>query len=109
MNSYRQDDWAASPTYPSTVNEAYLMGTGVVTADDTGTRPLSPPHSHADPMLAWCYRGSVWVHLQDARWRLAPGQGVWDPRAHPAHGPSRTRLHRLLHLHSRLVADRPDR
>jgi hypothetical protein len=66
MNSYRQDDWAASPSYPSTVNEPYLMGTGVVTAEDTGTRPLSPPHSHADPMLAWCYRGTVWVHPHTA-------------------------------------------
>lgn len=87
MNSFRQDDWATSPSHPSTVNEPYLMGTGVVTAEDTGTRPLSPPHSHADPMLAWCYRGTVWVHLQDARWRLAPGQGVWIPAdtPHTAH------------------------
>jgi AraC-like DNA-binding protein len=34
-------------------------------------------------MLAWCYRGTVWVHLQDAMWRLAPGQGVWIPARTP--------------------------
>lgn len=84
MITYRQDDWAASPSHPSTVTGPYLMGTGVVTGEDTGTRPLSPPHSHADAMLAWCYRGTVWVHLQDAMWRLAPGQGVWIP-AHTPH------------------------
>lgn len=84
MNAYRQDDWDASPEHPSTVTAPYLMGTGVVTGDDTGIRPLSPPHSHADAMLAWCYRGTVWVHLQDAMWRLAPGQGVWIP-AHTPH------------------------
>lgn len=84
MNSYRQDDWDASPEHPSTVSAPYLMGTGVVTGDDTGTRPLSPPHAHADAMLAWCYRGTVWVHLNDAMWRLAPGQGVWIP-AHTPH------------------------
>ena len=83
MNSYRQDDWDASPEHPSTVVEPYLMGTGVVTGEDTGTRPLSPPHSHADAMLAWCYRGTVWVHLSDAMWRLAPGQGVWIPARTP--------------------------
>ncbi|MEV4668347.1 helix-turn-helix transcriptional regulator [Microbacterium sp. LWO12-1.2] len=83
MNAYRQDDWDASPEHPSTVVAPYLMGTGVVTGDDTGTRPLSPPHSHADAMLAWCYRGTVWVHLQDAMWRLAPGQGVWIPARTP--------------------------
>lgn len=84
MNSYRQADWDASPEHPSTVAKPYLMGTGVVTGEDTGTRPLSPPHSHADAMLAWCYRGTVWIHLQDAMWRLAPGQGVWIP-AHTPH------------------------
>lgn len=83
MNSYRQDDWDASPEHPSTVTAPYLMGTGVVTGDDTGIRPLSPPHSHADAMLAWCYRGTVWVHLQDTMWRLAPGQGVWIPARTP--------------------------
>lgn len=87
MNSYRQDDWEASPAQPSTVSAPYLMGTGVVTGDDAGTRPLSPPHSHPDAMLAWCYRGTVWLHLQDARWRLAPGQGLWIPphTPHTAH------------------------
>ncbi|WP_223585949.1 AraC family transcriptional regulator [Microbacterium sp. OVT16B] len=83
MNAYRRDDWEASPELPSTVVAPYLMGTGVVTGEDTGTRPLSPPHSHADAMLAWCYRGTVWVHLQDAMWRLAPGQGVWIPARTP--------------------------
>lgn len=83
MNSYRQDDWDMSPEHPSTVTAPYLMGTGVVTGEETGTRPLSPPHSHADAMLAWCYRGTVWVHLQDAMWRLAPGQGVWIPARTP--------------------------
>ncbi len=83
MNTFRQDDWNASPEHPSTVAAPYLMGTGVVTGDDAGTRPLSPPHSHADAMLAWCYRGTVWVHLQDTMWRLAPGQGVWIPARTP--------------------------
>ncbi|CAH0151330.1 HTH-type transcriptional regulator NimR [Microbacterium oxydans] len=83
MNAYGQGDWAASPEHPSTVAAPYLMGTGVVTGEDTGTRPLSPPHSHADAMLAWCYRGTVWVHLQDAMWRLAPGQGIWVPARTP--------------------------
>lgn len=59
------------------------MGTGVVTGDDVGSRPLSPPHTHPDPMLAWCYRGTVWVYLPDAMWRLAPGQGVWIPGGAP--------------------------
>jgi AraC-like DNA-binding protein len=79
MNPYRQTDWDASPTHPSTVVEPYLMGTGVVTGDDVGTRPVSPPHAHPDAMLAWCYRGTVWVYLEEAMWRLAPGQGVWIP------------------------------
>lgn len=83
MNSYPHEDWAASLSHPSTVRAPYLMGTGVVTGEDTGTRPLSPPHSHPDAMLAWCYRGTVWVHLQDAMWRLAPGQGVWIPAGTP--------------------------
>jgi AraC-like DNA-binding protein len=83
MNSYRQADWDASAAHVSTVNEPYLMGTGVVTADDGTSRPLSPPHTHPDAMLAWCYRGTVWVYLQDALWRLAPGQGVWIPAQTP--------------------------
>ncbi|MGK9148289.1 AraC family transcriptional regulator [Plantibacter flavus] len=84
MITYRHDDWDASPLHPSTVVAPYLMGTGVVTGEASGTRLLSPPHSHADAMLAWCYRGTVSVHLQDAVWRLAPGQGVWIP-AHIRH------------------------
>jgi len=83
VNSYRQDEWAASPVQPSTIREPYLMGTGVVTGEDTDTRPLAPPHSHPDAMLAWCYRGTVWVQLQDAMWRLAPGQGLWIPARTP--------------------------
>lgn len=84
MNSYRQVDWDASGEHPSMVVEPYLMGTGVVTGDDTShTRPLSPPHSHPDAMLAWCYRGTVWVVLQDTMWRLAPGQGIWIPAGTP--------------------------
>jgi len=79
MNSYRQAEWDASGVYPSTVTPPYLMGTGVVTGDDGHSRPISPPHSHPDAMLAWCYRGTVWVYLQDAMWQLAPGQGVWIP------------------------------
>lgn len=87
MSSYRQEDWDASPSHPSSIREPYLMGTGVVTGEDTGTRPLSPPHRHPDTMLAWCYRGTVWIHLRGARWRLAPGQGIWVPpdTAHTAH------------------------
>lgn len=84
MNSYRPDDWDASSEHPSTIRAPYVMGTGVVTGEDTGTRPLSLPHSHPDAMLAWCYRGTVWVQLRDAMWRLAPGQGIWIP-AHTPH------------------------
>lgn len=83
VNSYRQADWEATPAYPSAVQAPYLMRTSVVTGDDAGVRPLSPPHTHADPMLAWCYRGTVWVYLPDAMWRLAPGQGVWIPEGTP--------------------------
>lgn len=84
MSPHSQVDWDASPEHPSSVAEPYLMGTGVVTDEDTGSRPLSPPHRHPDAMLAWCYRGTVWVHLPNAMWRLAPGQGVWIP-AHTPH------------------------
>ncbi|MGG7462865.1 AraC family transcriptional regulator [Plantibacter sp. YIM 135347] len=87
MNSYRQADWDASVAHPSSVHAPYLMGTGVVTGDDGHSRPISPPHTHPDAMLAWCYRGTVWVYLPDAMWRLAPGQGVWIP----AHTPHTTR------------------
>ncbi|KJC62835.1 helix-turn-helix transcriptional regulator [Agreia bicolorata] len=83
MNSYSQAEWEAAVLQPSMVVAPYLMGTGVVTGDGSG-RLLSPPHSHPDAMLAWCYRGTVWVSLQDAIWRLAPGQGVWIP-AHTPH------------------------
>lgn len=83
MSSYRQDDWHASVAHPTSIVEPYLMGTGVVTGDDSQSRPLSPPHTHPDAMLAWCYRGTVWVYLQDAMWRLAPGQGVWIPADTP--------------------------
>ncbi|MDQ1082779.1 MULTISPECIES: AraC family transcriptional regulator [Microbacterium] len=87
MNAFRQSDWDASPRYPSNVEAPYLMSTGVVTGEDRGARPLSPPHAHADAMLAWCYRGTVWVHLRDAMWQLAPGQGIWVPPGvpHTAH------------------------
>jgi AraC-like DNA-binding protein len=34
-------------------------------------------------MLAWCYRGTVWVYVPGAMWRLAPGQGVWIPAGMP--------------------------
>lgn len=83
MNSYRQSDWDASVAHPSSVGAPYLMGTGVITGDDGHSRPISPPHTHPDAMLAWCYRGTVWVYLPDAMWRLAPGQGVWIPAKTP--------------------------
>lgn len=83
MNLYQGADWDASGVHPSAVAAPYLMGTGVVSGDDACVRPISPPHSHPDPMLAWCYRGTVLVHLQDAVWRLAPGQGVWIPAGTP--------------------------
>ncbi|WP_025156862.1 helix-turn-helix transcriptional regulator [Leifsonia aquatica] len=83
MDSYRQADWDASGAHPSSVVSPYLMGTGVVTGDDGHARPISPPHTHPDAMLAWCYRGTVWVYLQDTMWRLAPGQGVWIPALTP--------------------------
>lgn len=83
MNSYRQAEWEASSAHPSSVVAPYLMSTGVVTGDDGSSRPISPPHTHPDAMLAWCYRGTVWIYLQDAMWRLAPGQGVWIPANTP--------------------------
>ncbi|MFZ4841158.1 AraC family transcriptional regulator [Mycetocola saprophilus] len=83
MNAYRQDEWEAFREHASTVVSPYLMGTGVVTPEDGHSRPVSPPHTHPDAMLAWCYRGTVWVYLQDAMWRLAPGQGVWIPAGTP--------------------------
>lgn len=83
MNAYRQTDWDASAVHASTVTPPYLMGTGVVTGTDGHSRPISPPHTHPDAMLAWCYRGTVWVYLPDAMWRLAPGQGVWIPAGTP--------------------------
>ena len=66
MSPYRQADWDAARAHPSTVEEPYLMTTGVVVADQGVSRPLAAPHSHPDAMLAWCYRGTVWVYLQDA-------------------------------------------
>ncbi|AUG29132.1 MULTISPECIES: AraC family transcriptional regulator [Microbacterium] len=83
MSSYRQADWDASPTHPSSLRAPYLMSTGVITADDVSSRPISPPHAHPDALLAWCYRGTVWVYLRDAMWRLAPGQGMWIPAGTP--------------------------
>jgi AraC-like DNA-binding protein len=79
VSSYRQADWDAAVVHPSTVRPPYLMSTGVVVADQGASRPLASPHSHPEAMLAWCYRGTVWVYLQDAVWRLAPGQGIWVP------------------------------
>lgn len=80
MNAFLQADWDSSALHPSMVHAPYLMGTGVVTGEGIAqSRPLSPPHRHPDAMLAWCYRGTVSVHLADAMWRLAPGQGVWIP------------------------------
>ena len=83
MNSYLQSDWDAAVARDTAIVAPYLMTTGVVTGDLSG-RPISPPHTHPDAMLAWCYRGTVWVFLQDAMWRLAPGQGIWVP-ANVAH------------------------
>lgn len=83
MNAYRIEEWGSSRAYPSTVVAPYLMGTGVVTGEGGHSRPLSPPHTHPEAMLAWCYRGTVWVYLSDAMWRLAPGQGVWIPANTP--------------------------
>lgn len=83
MSPYRQADWDAARAHPSTVDEPYLMTTGVVVANQGVSRPLAAPHSHPDAMLAWCYRGTVWVYLQDAVWRLAPGQGIWVPAGTP--------------------------
>ncbi|TDP94308.1 AraC family transcriptional regulator [Leucobacter luti] len=83
MNLYQEADWAASGAYPSAVREPYLMGTGVVSGDEASVRPISPPHSHPEAMLAWCYRGAVAVHLQDAVLGLTPGQGVWIPAGVP--------------------------
>lgn len=84
MNSYRQPDWASCAQHPTAIREPYLMGTGVVMGDDLGPgRLVSPPHSHPEAMLAWCYRGTVWVYLESTMWRLSPGQGVWVPPRTP--------------------------
>ena len=79
MNALLAADWEGSVLRPSVLVEPYLMATGVVSDGGRGGRPLGPPHSHPEPMLAWCYRGTLWVYLADAVWRLAPGQGVWIP------------------------------
>ncbi|AMB58847.1 AraC family transcriptional regulator [Microterricola viridarii] len=84
MNAYRRDEWDASGAHPSTVVAPYLMSTGVGAGDEGPSRAIAPPHMHPDAMLAWCYRGTVWVYLQESMWRLAPGQGVWIP-ANTAH------------------------
>ncbi|SJN10763.1 Transcriptional regulator, AraC family [Leucobacter sp. 7(1)] len=83
MNLYRQADWAASVTHPAAVGAPYLMGTGVVSSTGECHRPIAPPHRHLEAMLAWCYRGTVTVHLEDAVWSLAAGQGVWIPAGTP--------------------------
>lgn len=80
MNRYRDGDWAASELRASSIRAPYLMSTGVLTGGpEFGDRPVAAPHSHPEAMLAWCYRGTVWVYLEDAMWRLGPGQGVWLP------------------------------
>ncbi|MBL3700725.1 AraC family transcriptional regulator [Leucobacter luti] len=83
MNLYRSADWDVSGEQPAAVVAPYLMGTGVVSGEAAALRPISPPHSHPEAMLAWCYRGTVTVQLQDALWSLAPGQGVWIPAGTP--------------------------
>lgn len=84
MNWMGPVDWGASALRDSSMTAPFLMSTGVITGEDYGERPVAPPHSHPDPMLAWCYRGTVWVYLEDSMWRLAPGQGIWIP-AHTPH------------------------
>ncbi|WP_440312631.1 AraC family transcriptional regulator [Leucobacter chromiireducens] len=80
MNAYRQPDWALSGAHPPAISDPYLMGTGVVRGSDVDPeRPISPPHTHPEAMLAWCYRGTVWVYLEGAMWQLGPGQGIWIP------------------------------
>lgn len=84
MNWLGPVDWGASETRASSMSAPFLMSTGVITGAGSGGRPVSPPHSHPEPMLAWCYRGTVWIYLEDSIWRLAPGQGIWIP-AHTPH------------------------
>lgn len=80
MNGFRGEDWAASAVRESTITAPFLMSTGVLTGGaELGNRPVATPHAHPEAMLAWCYRGTVWVYLEDAMWRLGPGEGVWLP------------------------------
>ncbi|WP_125099304.1 helix-turn-helix transcriptional regulator [Leucobacter chromiireducens] len=80
MNAYRQPDWASSGARPPAIRDPYLLTTGVVRDGDVPTdRPIAPPHTHPEAMLAWCYRGTVWVYLEGAMWQLGPGQGIWLP------------------------------
>ncbi len=90
MNRMGPIDWGASVARPSSLSAPFLMATGVLTGGDGAARPVAPPHSHPEPMLAWCYRGTVWVYLEDSIWRLAPGEGIWLP----AHTPHTTRHER---------------
>ncbi|KIP53286.1 helix-turn-helix domain-containing protein [Leucobacter komagatae] len=84
MNWMGPIDWGASEQHASSMSAPFLMSTGVITGEGRGERPVSPPHTHPEPMLAWCYRGTLWVYLEDSIWRLAPGQGIWIP-AHTPH------------------------
>ncbi|TQL40844.1 AraC-like DNA-binding protein [Leucobacter komagatae] len=83
MNRIGPIDWGASVSRPSSLSAPFLMATGVLTGDGRAERPVAPPHSHPEPMLAWCYRGTVWVYLEDSIWRLAPGEGIWLPANTP--------------------------
>lgn len=84
MNAYRQPDWSASGDHPPAISDPFLMGTGVVGGDDVDpSQPISPPHTHPEAMLAWCYRGTVWIYLEGAMWQLGPGQGIWIPARTP--------------------------
>ncbi|WP_067159176.1 helix-turn-helix transcriptional regulator [Microbacterium sp. TNHR37B] len=80
--------WDRAPLLPSIIAKPYVLTTNVVPADSgPRARLIAPPHTHPDPVLVWCQRGAVWLHLRDAVRRLAPGRGLWVPAgvAHTAH------------------------
>lgn len=81
-------EWDRAGIWSPMVQAPYLMTTNVVSFEGVvRERLISPPHSHPESLIAWCYRGTAWLHLRDALYRLTSGQGLWIPAgtAHTAH------------------------
>lgn len=88
MIRFDPSEWDRARIWSPAVQSPYLMTTSIVSFEGmVRERVISPPHSHPEALIAWCYRGTVWLHLRDALYRLTPGQGLWIPAgtAHTAH------------------------